>query len=332
MRFSDLGPKGRLVAACALAALGGILVFLGWAGFGYWPLEFVVVVPFWAALELVRDRSLWVSFAIGWVYGVVAETGGTYWMHDVVMAFSGFGSLPSLALVVGAVLHLGGQYAVLGLLYASVRRRGWGVGVVALPTFVAVEWLYPTWFPVYLGNGLILQPLLVQMANLGGVLLITALVVSINLLVFETLRWGFGARSTPTAVALSTLAFLGSAVGYGAITIGQVDAQASASPTLEIGIIQTNIGIDEGQKDPVGSHRKHLAQSQALEEKDRSTFLCGPSRRIDILPSSGTFRCSPRRSAAGFERLSSSAASRGPSTATRTVNSTIPCSSSTRQA
>ena len=276
MSSPDLGPKGRFVAACALAVLGGILLFLGWAGFGYWPLEFVVVVPFWAALELVRDRTLWVSFAIGWVYGVVAETGGTYWMHDVVMAFSGFGPLPSLALVVGAVLHLGGQYAVLGLLYATVRGRGWSVGVASVPTFVAVEWLYPTWFPVYLSNGLILQPLLIQMADLGGVLLVTALVVSINLLVFEALRWGFGTRSKPTAVALSTLTFLGLAVGYGAVRIAQVDAQASAAPTLEIGIIQTNIGIGEGQTDPIGSHRKHLVQSRALESEGPLDLLVWP--------------------------------------------------------
>lgn len=270
----------RLIPAVVLAILGGILAFLGWAGFGYWPLEFVVLAPFWAALELVRDRRLWVSFMIGWTYWTVAEAGGSYWMHGVVMAFSGFGPLTSLLLVIGALLHLGGQYAVVGLLYAAVRRRGWSVSIAAIPTFVVVEWVYPTWFPVYFSNGLILVPLLVQIADIGGVLLVSALLVAINLLVFEFLRWVIGARTAPIRVALGCLVFLGFAMGYGAIRIAHVEALVDAAPTLDVGIIQGNVGIEEGQQDPIGGHRKHTRMSRELESEGSLDLLVWPESSV----------------------------------------------------
>ena len=270
----------RLITALAAATFGGVLAFLGWAGFGYWPIEFVVLVPFWAALELVRDRRLWISFLVGWTYWTVAEAGGSYWMHGVVMEFSGFGPLASLGLVVGALLHLGGQYAVVGLLYAMIRRRGWSVGAAAVPTFVLVEWLYPTWFPVYLSNGLILVPLLVQTADLGGVLLVTALLVSINLAVFEALRWLTGMRRAPFRVLTFCLVFLGLSVAYGAVRIAQIDRVIATSPTLEIGVIQGNVGIEEGQEDPVGGHREHIRLSRALMREGPLDLLVWPESSV----------------------------------------------------
>ncbi|MEM7139367.1 MAG: apolipoprotein N-acyltransferase, partial [Myxococcota bacterium] len=239
-------------------------------------IEFFVLVPFWAALELVREGRLWVSLIVGWIYWTVAEAGGSYWMHSVVMEFSGYGPLASAALVMGALLHLGGQYAVLGLLYAAVRRRGWSVGVAAVPTFVVVEWLYPTWFPVYLSNGLVLVPLLVQTADLGGVLLVTAFLVSINLLVFELLRWALGRRRTPVRVAIFCISFLGFAMAYGAVRIAQMDARAGVAPTVEVGVVQANVGIEEGQKDPAGGHRKHVSLSRQLETEGRVDLLVWP--------------------------------------------------------
>lgn len=280
MRTYDLDARTRVIAAFALVTVGGALAFLGWAGFGYWPLELVVLIPFWAALELTHDQRLWVPFVLGWVYWTVAEAGGSYWMHGVVMEFSGFGPLTSLALVVGAILHLGGQYAVLGLLYAVVRRRGWGGAAAAVPTFVLVEWLYPTWFPVYLSTSLILVPVLVQTADLGGVLLVTALLVAINLLVFEVLRWVLGVRGPPMRVGAVCVAFLSLALIYGIVRIRQVDARTAAAPTLKVGVVQGNVGIEEGQKDPRGGHRKHQEMSEPLVRSGALDLLVWPESSV----------------------------------------------------
>ena len=47
--LKGLAPRYQ---AYGLAILGGVLYFLGWAGFGFWPLSLVCLVPLWGALEL----------------------------------------------------------------------------------------------------------------------------------------------------------------------------------------------------------------------------------------------------------------------------------------
>ena len=67
--------KSRLRAAVSLSAVGGVILFLGWAGFGFWPLELVALVPFWAALELVAGRSWRTALGAGWLYGTIGIAG-----------------------------------------------------------------------------------------------------------------------------------------------------------------------------------------------------------------------------------------------------------------
>ena len=68
-------PKSVLLVACGLAAVGGVILFLGWAGFGLWPLKLVALVPLWCALELVAKRSWRAALGVGWLYGTNALGG-----------------------------------------------------------------------------------------------------------------------------------------------------------------------------------------------------------------------------------------------------------------
>ncbi len=63
-----------------------------------------------------------------------------------------------------------------------------------------VEWLQPQIFPLYAGNGLVAVPLLAQTADVGGPLVLTALLAGANLVVFETVAWLDGRRRRPLAV------------------------------------------------------------------------------------------------------------------------------------
>jgi apolipoprotein N-acyltransferase len=269
-------PRNTLLAAYGLSAFGGVILFLGWAGFGIWPLELVALVPFWAALELVAGRSWKTALGVGWLYGTIGIAGGYHWMFEFSQVFSGFGLLANLGIFAAFSMYLGLQYTTQGVLYYAVRARGWSVGAAALSTFIVTEWLFPKLFPVYLSNTLLQQPLLVQTADLGGPLLVSVLVGAINIALFEALRWWRGARKMPVAVFATALGFVVFALIYGAARISQVDAKVRAAPALEVGLVQVNMGVFEKQQHMIEGHRRHLEQSRELEQEGTLDLLVWP--------------------------------------------------------
>lgn len=271
-----MNNRNALLAACALSALGGVLVFVGWVGFGVWPLELVAFVPLWAALELVAGCSWKTSFALGWLFGTVAMGGGYHWMLGASLVFSGWGTVPNFAFFVVCSMYLGLQYAIQGALYWAIRKRGWGVSVAALSTFIVAEWLFPKWFPVYMANALLPQPLLVQTADLGGPLLVSVLIAVVNLAALEALRWRWGARTVPVAIFAGAATLVGLSILYGVARISQLDAEVEAAPSLELGLVQVNMNIPERGDDPLETLRRHLEQSRDLEAGGALDLLVWP--------------------------------------------------------
>ncbi len=266
------------------AVLGGVIYFLGWAGFGYWPLALVSLVPLWVALEL-SERPWRDALGVGWVYGIVMVAGGYHWLVPFFEVFSGYGSFASVGFWLAFSTFIGAQYGVYGLVYAWLRRRGWSVALVAIPPLIAAEWLYPKLFPVYLANSLNQLPLLVQTADLGGPLLVTAVAAMVNLAVFETWRWRRAVRDAPRAVWAIAILSVGLTVGYGMIRIPQVEAAMAAAPPFRLGVVQVNMGIFEKRGEAAEGHRRHLEQSRELEREDELDLIVWPeSAYIRSLP------------------------------------------------
>jgi apolipoprotein N-acyltransferase len=259
-----------------MSAFGGVLMFLGWAGFGIWPLALVALVPLWAALELAAERSWKTALGIGWVYGTVATAGGYHWMFEFSQLFSGFGLAANLSIFAAFSAYLGLQYAIQAVLYVSVRARGWSVAVAALPTFIVTEWLFPKLFPTYLSNALMQQTLLVQAADLGGPLLVSALAGVINLAVLEVLLWWLGRRASPTRGVATASACVALALLYGALRISQMDAAAESAPSLDVGLVQVNMGVFEKHEQMLEAHARHLEQSRAFERDGPLDLLIWP--------------------------------------------------------
>lgn len=262
--------------AYAWAVLGGVLYFLGWAGFGYWPLALFSLVPLWVALELSIERPWHDALGVGWVYGIVMVAGGYHWLVPFFEVFSGYGSFASVGFWLAFSTFIGAQYGVYGLLYAWLRRRGWSVTLAALPTLVAAEWLYPKLFPVYLANSFSQLPALVQVADLGGPLLVTAVATMVNLTVFETWRWRRGVRAAPRAVWGATIFSVGLTVAYAMIRIPQVEATMASAPPFRVGVVQVNMGIFDKRSDAAEGHRRHLEQSRELETEGELDLIVWP--------------------------------------------------------
>ena len=271
--------------AYGLAILGGVLYFLGWAGFGFWPLSLLCLVPLWGALELGLGRTWRHTLAVGWLYGTVMCAGGYHWLIEFFEVFSGYGFAPSVFFWFAFSAYLGFNFAVYGLIYRALRLRGWSTSIVAIPILLLIEWLYPSLFPTYLANSLQHQTTLVQLADLGGPMLVTVVMALVNLSIYEASRWWTPRGKAPVLLWGLTVASIAFTLIYGTVRIAQVEAEMEAAPVLRLGIVQVNMGIFEKRAEALEGHRRHLEQSRQLEEAGELDLIVWPeSAFVDGLP------------------------------------------------
>jgi apolipoprotein N-acyltransferase len=247
-----------------LAALGGACCFLGYVGFGIWPCALVALALFWAGLEAIPQRRLPTAALVGFTFGWVAYAGGYLWMWRIVGVYLHGNVFLGAALWVTYGCWFGLRFVLCALLYCLVRRRRWPVAAASIAPLVVVEWLYPSLFPVYLGHALAKQTTLVQIADLGGPLLLTALLAAVNVAVLETWRWWRGTRRQPLWVWLSTGLALLLAFAYGRVRLGQIDREIAAAPALRVGVVQGNLGVLEKGRDASHDHHRYLEQTREL--------------------------------------------------------------------
>lgn len=247
----------------ALAAAGGALHFLGFVGFGVWPLALICLAPLWEAVERAPGR--WrLAAALGFAFGWVAYAGGYHWMWRIVDVFLGGNVVLGAALWVADSSWFALRYAVAAALYCAVRRRGWGVALAAVPPMLVTEWLYPMLFPVHFGHALARQTALIQISDLGGPLLVSALAILANAAGFEIWRWRRGAGSRPAWTVACAFLLAGLAWIYGTARIGAVDRAAATAPVLRVGLVQGNLGVHEKGEQAARDHRRYLEQTREL--------------------------------------------------------------------
>ena len=246
------------------AAAGGVLFFLGYAGFGIWPLALVAWAALWQGLEAARARGGAHVVLLGFVFGGVAHAGGYPWLLRLVDVFLGGDRVLGAALWLAHSIWFAASYALYALLYASARARGWPVAAAGVLPLVAVEWLFPQLFPVHLGDAFADRTRFVQIAALGGPLLVTALAALVNAGLFETARWLARLRTLPLASGLATAGALAAAAGYGSFALARLETAEASAPALRVGIVQANFGVLEKRRDPDAVHRRHLEQTREL--------------------------------------------------------------------
>ena len=248
------------VAGALSAAVGGALYFLGYLGWGVWPCLFVFLVPLWWAL----DRTALAPSLAGLVFGLVAYAGGFTWLLRLVDPFLDGNRVAGGIMWLAYGCWFAAGFAVYALLFAAVRRRGWSVAMAGVAPLVLVEWLQPQLFPVNAGSALVAVPALVQTADLGGPLLLTALVAVANVAAYETLAWWSGRRARPRAVWLATLGVAVAALAYGRVRMAELDSRDAEAPALTVGIVQANLGVLEKRMQAVITQRRHVDQTHEL--------------------------------------------------------------------
>lgn len=281
----------------ALVILGGVLTFLSFPftterDSNLWPLAWFALVPFLEALRGLTGKQ---AFWFGALGGFVTNLGGFWWISEVLRDF---GHLPFYVywpLTFLNAFYQGLMYALVGLFVAraaKARTRPGGPdagrpdGLVPIwqtaAIFTVVEWLFPMIFPWYLANGQYRFLPAIQIAELGGVMCITFMMVAFNAALHRLFVHRQDVRAGRAAIlprrALITT-FLGTALAliYGQVRVAMVDAEVAAADKVKLGLVEADIGIFEKQakhlpprEQALTLHRnllKHQTMSAELERQ-----------------------------------------------------------------
>ena len=242
--------------ALALSAFGGVLTFLAFPEWDLFPFAWVCLVPLLAAVEGAPPRA---AFVRGFVFGLVTNVGGFYWVVHLLVTFGHMPWVVSVLLFGLLAAYQGCLFAAFAALTRWIEERSRAPRVpVRVAAFVAVEFAVPFVFPWYLANSQWRFPLASQVCDLGGVLALSGVLAASSVLTWELIHRRGRDRRRP-AVALAALVAFD--LGYGALRLHQVDAAAAAAPKVRIGLVEANIGIREKAKP------EHIANNLAIHQR-----------------------------------------------------------------
>jgi len=262
------------------AITGGMLIFVGYAGFDQFYLEWFCLVP---VLWAIRDQRPGRAFLIGWLAGIVMNIGGFYWAIQMFREFAGL----AWPLAVLGLLLLAAANGFLVAAWAWATRRiirdtGWSVAWVSPVVWTALEKFWPELFPNYLGASQYKLPLVTQVADLTGVLGVTFILVYFNSTLFAVLEQWFQNRRSAIRQLLVLAAVMAAVLIYGQVRISAVDRQAAAAEHLTIGLIQTNRGAGDKRHDPESLLREHQEMSRSLVASQPLDLIVWPESVLGV--------------------------------------------------
>ena len=174
------------------------------------------------------------------------------------------------------------------------RRTRWPAAALLPIALVATEFGYPLLFQSYTGIALMPVLPLVQIAELGGTLILSALQAVVNGALFDALEaWRFGKPAPVGAMMASLISLLGSAT-YGYVRLVRVEHVERAAPKVSIGLAQPNVGELELHENPLASNAAVCTRPSSSSSSAWRNWIKSMSRSVARGTSSmGTKACSP---------------------------------------
>jgi apolipoprotein N-acyltransferase len=269
-----LPPSGALPLAAPLAysgaVLSGLLYWLAFAGMDVWPLAFVAWVPLVVAMHRQTTRR---AALLGWVAGITMNVAGFFWLMNMLKTFSGFPSIVCFFFVFVVCSYQGGRIGLLGWLYGRASARGWPAAWVFAAAFAASELFYPLLFPWYYAATVHQVPMLTQLGDVGGPILVGLVLVAANLALAEPLLARAERRKLSAGVVGAGAVTVAFALCYGYLRIGAIDAAVAAAPEATVGVVQANMGLMEKRSAYDEGLQRHLDLSKRLERENGADFV-----------------------------------------------------------
>lgn len=228
-----------LRGAIALAALSGVFCWVASSSWiAGWPLAFVSWAPLFVALHRRTPRQ---ALLLGGARELVAVAIGLGWLPSVIRTF---GELPwvvcwaiaSLIFAYGA-----GRGAAMAWLSARAEKNGWPRGVGLVLAVSGAEAVYPLLFPWPSAVQVHRAPILMQLAELGGPVLV-GIPLSMAGVALAELAWArMDGRRVDRARVLIALAGPAVMALFGAIRVRAVEREIAAAPKVRVAIVQGNL-------------------------------------------------------------------------------------------
>ncbi len=273
--------KSGLLPSLLLASLCGALISLGappagWL-WGHW-LGYVPLV-----LVSRRDSICWRQAALlGLVGGMGIGIGGFPWIAEMLVTFAGVPIWLGLTGLLVFSLWLAVPYAIWAVGLRLGPFAGWRGLLWPVVLFVSLQSLWPVLFPYTPVLGFAERPELIQLAEIGGVHLIEALVLLSALSLSNALsrsprsvRLGYGAL----AAAIPLLVFV-----YGGWRMRAMDAAAQDARTLRVALVQPNT--------PIGALPGRLKMDRLAEPSGRAQRA---GAQLVVWPEAGAYPYLVRR-------------------------------------
>ena len=264
-RFAKVLPfqqAAPFISNLSLAIFSGLLLVFAFPDWNLWSLGWVGTAPL--IMAVVRERKFWRSLLLGSVTGTIFYAGSSYW---VTYSMHNYGEMPLWLCYIVLVIFSATLGVFTGLFAASlglaIKRFG-GWSILAAPViWAASEWLrlYVTgmgWNP--LGYSQAFQPAVIQVARLGGVYLVSAIMVAASTalvfaLVYLERRRGIVVLTTAGLIAIAT-------VLYGESLRPAIDDSGS----VLIAVVQPNIPVDGEWDDPKFTEQMFLRHISLSEQ------------------------------------------------------------------
>lgn len=290
--FPPLAEWRRALPSFGLAVVSAFLVRLTYQPYEWAPLAFVALVPlFWGLRGFRPNMAFWIAMA----YGLVNGWHFTNWITSV----SRFNPLVWLALPPVCVWWALHRAVAVALLVAVVRRGspwvGFGGGIVLLTAMDYFQMIGAFGLP----GGLLGQMTggwldLAQLASIGGIPLLTALVVGANLAVFEcllVLRAGYGHAGAAMRLAVVAVPIaVGAWWGAGVRADLNKAIEADDARVLRVALVQTGIAQEvkyESYSSPDADRRRALQDEMFQSLMEQLGALEPGSLDLIVTPESG---------------------------------------------
>lgn len=155
----------------------------------------------------------------------------------------------------------------------------------AVVAMIFTEWTYPFIFDSYFANSQYKFLSVIQSLDLWGPLGVGALLAAANGALFESFLYFRRLRPFPASSLAGVAALLLANQIYGFARMTQIDAQvASASKSVNIGMVQVNMGIYEKTENPAEGLRRHREQSLELQNQGAELIIWPESGFYFALP------------------------------------------------
>lgn len=278
-----------------IAIFGGCLGFLSFPEINWTPLIIIAYVPYFWLLNHCTSvkETVWYT----WLYSTVMTLGGFFWIAHTAMEFGGvpwFGAYPILLLyaAVGSI-NLAVTGGVVALLRKRLSMKWQALWIPAV--FVAIEAFFPKLFYWYAGNAIYQLIPFIQIADLGGAIMLTTQILWVNYAMFalldqfvfphhaafKNLPRHFAPREAFAMIALGCVILLFSFI-YGKIRLQQVEEHIAQAAQKNIGVVQGNLGNLDRLLAQYG-HRETLQKAVEIHRELTLTLHAQQQQPLDLV-------------------------------------------------